>query len=293
MLYRRKLLLGFLEALDRSSVSKVDLQKYLFLVCVRQNKPAYEFVPYRFGCFSFQLEADKSVLARYGKIKNEEPWKLLNFGYLDGLNSSDRKTVEWVAHSFRNVRRDALIRYVYRNYPYYAINSEIRHDVLDQIDLARIQKSRPVPRSTGLYTIGYEGKSLERYLNQLIGESINILCDIRKNPISRKFGFSQRQLKGAVEALGMAYVHMPELGIESHRRKSLHTVKDYQSLFEEYVETTLSRRQDSLLSIMKLIEEYDRLALTCFEADYDFCHRGRVVQALHKRADFHHRILHL
>ncbi|WP_348602891.1 DUF488 family protein [Bartonella tribocorum] len=42
------------------------------------------------------------------------------------------------------------------------------------------------------FTIGYEGKSLENYLNCLLENNIKILCDVRKNPISRKYGFSKR-----------------------------------------------------------------------------------------------------
>ena len=67
MFYRRKLLLGLLQSIGRP-VNKVDLQKYLFLVCVDQKKSAYEFIPHRFGCFSFQIDADKRTLTKYGLV---------------------------------------------------------------------------------------------------------------------------------------------------------------------------------------------------------------------------------
>ena len=65
MFYRRKVLLGLLEALNRQ-VPKTDMQKYLFLVSREQENPSYYFVPYHFGCYSFQADADKRTLAKYG-----------------------------------------------------------------------------------------------------------------------------------------------------------------------------------------------------------------------------------
>ena len=293
MFYRRKVLLGLLEALNRS-VPKVDFQKYVFLVCTRQDKPAYEFVPHRFGCFSFQVEADKRTLAKYGVLKTEERWTLNdNDGYLYQLHPSDQHIIGQVVRDFIRVRGKELIRHVYRAYPYYAINSEIRDEVLSVSDQKKVWASRPVPKPARLFTIGYEGKSLEYYLNQLIAQSVDVLCDIRRNPVSKKYGFSKRQLKSAVEALGMIYIHIPELGIESRRRQNLHSAQDYRSLFNEYVQTTLSRSEKSVSRIISLIREHGRLALTCFEADHDCCHRGCVVEALKGREDFHHRVVHL
>ena len=293
MFYRRKVLLGLLEALGRS-VPKVDFQKYLFLVCMRQSKPAYEFVPHRFGCFSFQVDADKRTLTKYGMLKTAEQWTLCSSkGYLDQLGPSDRRIVDQVVREFAHVRAKDLVRYVYRHYPYYAINSEIRDTVLSASDLERVDALRPVPGPDSFFTIGYEGKSLEYYLNQLIVQSVDVLCDTRRNPVSRKYGFSKRQLMGAVEALGMTYVHMPELGTESYQRHGLRSAQDYKSLFEKYVKTTLSRSERSLTRILDLLREHKRLALTCFEADHNCCHRSCIVDVLEKREDFHHRVVHL
>ncbi|WP_375627098.1 DUF488 family protein [Bartonella sp. MU37NMGALS] len=73
------------------------------------------------------------------------------------------------------------------------------------------------------FTIGYEGKSLENYLKSLIENNIKTLCDVRKNPISRKHGFSKRQLEKAVSNIDIEYMHMPELGIASEKRRNLKT----------------------------------------------------------------------
>ena len=293
MFYRRKVLLGLLEVLDRG-VPKVDLQKYLFLVCVEQEKPAYDFIPYRFGCFSFQADADKRTLTKYGAIKEQEQWALgRKKRYMHLLKAPDQKAIQCVVRDFGHLHGRDLIRYVYRTYPYYAINSELRHEILNSREQAKVDSSRPTVTPARLFTIGYEGQSLERYLNQLIAQSVGVLCDVRRNPVSMKYGFSKRQLRGAVEALGMAYVHIPELGIDSSKRKNLGSPDDYKSLFDDYIQTTLKTNTNALTRITDLIRDYGRVALTCFEADHKQCHRGCVAEALKERPDFRHRVAHL
>jgi len=52
-----------------------------------------------------------------------------------------------------------------------------------------------------LFTIGYEGISLEEYFNRLIKNDVKVLVDVRNNPLSMKFGFSKTQLKRFCEKL--------------------------------------------------------------------------------------------
>lgn len=293
MYYRRKLLLGLLESLNRT-VPRVDLQKYLFLLCNGQESPAYDFVPFRYGCFSFQADADKRTLTKYGAIRDSEAWSLgARKRYLHLLRSADRDLVSSIVASFGNVRGRDLVRYVYRSYPYYAINSEVRYELLDSRELAEVEDTRPAPKSAGLLTIGYEGQSLEKFLNKLIQQSVSVLCDVRRNPVSMKYGFSKRQLKGAVEGLGMEYVHMPELGIESRKRRDIESPADYELLFQDYIQNTLHNATDALNRITNLVLERGRVALTCFESHYTQCHRGCIAEALSGRPDFRHQIVHL
>jgi len=294
MYYRRKVLLALLEALDRE-ISKTALQKYLFLATVEQAHPSYEFVPYRYGCFSFQADADKRTLTKYGFIRDQDNWILVHkrqFFHL--LKHEDQNAILRVAERVGHLSNTELIQHVYREYPYYAINSEIRHEILDRREQAKVDAARPANRSQArLFTIGYEGQSLERYLNRLIDCNIKALCDVRRNPLSMKFGFSKQQLRKAAEGLGIAYIHLPELGIESKKRRDLHSPSDYSALFNEYTQTTLAQSTGALRQIMSLINKYDRVALTCFESDHGFCHRSCIVDALTHRNDFHYRVTHL
>lgn len=294
MYYRRKVLLALLEALDRE-VTRTAFQKYLFLVSVEQEKPAYDFVPYHYGCFSFQAETDKKTLAKYELLEDREHWMLgQNKRFLHLLERADKEAICSVVDRFGNLSSRDLIRHVYREYPYYAINSELRHEILDRHELERVDSARLAAGTVAhLFTIGYEGLSLERYLNQLVKENVGALCDVRRNPVSMKFGFGKRPLQNAAQGLGIAYVHMPELGIASSKRRELNSPGDYQALFKEYAETTLTKNDDALQRIVDLIKTRRRVALTCFEADHESCHRSRVVEALTQRDDFRYRVAHL
>ncbi len=63
MFYRRKIILALLEIFERQ-IDKISLQKLLFLFTKRQTQPAYDFIPYHYGCFSYSANADLTALAK-------------------------------------------------------------------------------------------------------------------------------------------------------------------------------------------------------------------------------------
>ncbi|MBD3391029.1 MAG: DUF488 family protein [Chitinivibrionales bacterium] len=185
------------------------------------------------------------------------------------------------------IKRPAdLIRHVYVSFPYYAINSIIAEDHLSKDELKLVDRQRPNTTGNRLCTIGYEGKTIDEYLNLLVKNGVRVLCDVRKNPLSMKYGFSKGTLKSNVEKLEMEYVHIPELGIATQKRKNLESLSDYEKLFEEYEEVTLAAAGTSLDKIRKMTEGEGRVALTCFEADPRYCHRTRVARALQQLPNF-------
>ena len=101
-----------------------------------------------------------------------------------------------------------------------------------------------------------------------------------KNPLSRKYGFSKRTLQNACESLNIKYIHFPELGIVSEKRQNLKTQKDYNILFDEYDKTVLEEQSNALKLLSDLLNNYKRIALTCFEAAPQKCHRSRVANAV-------------
>ena len=66
--------------------------------------------------------------------------------------------------------------------------------------------------SRPLYSIGYEKTLLRDVVGTLTAAGVATLIDVRDRPISRRPGFSKRQLAAAVEEAGMRYVHLQALG---------------------------------------------------------------------------------
>jgi hypothetical protein len=282
---RQRLLLTMLDAL-RGSVSNLDFQKLLFLYTHEcEQEPSYEFVPYKFGGFSFTSYADKRRLAEAGFLTQDDlHWELTE----SGRTTARREAVlPLVVASFcrrsAGLRGNALIAEQYRRYPYYATRSEIVATVLsDAASRRRVAEARPPKAKPGLVTIGYEGRSLEGYLNLLVKDSVTVLCDVRRNPLSRKYGFSKKTLSKACEGVGVRYEHLPELGIDSEERRALKTQADYDALFVTYERNDLPKQGVALGKISAWVDQGERVALTCYEAQACQCHRHCVSEALER-----------
>lgn len=294
---RQRLLLTLLDGLGES-VAPRDFQKLLFLYTKEwEATPSFEFVPYRFGCFSFTSYSDKRRLMDAGfLVEDEHEWQLSASGrQLVQDRPLAPLSVTKFCRLYADLRGDALIAEVYRHYPYYAIRSEIVEKVLpDETSRQRIADARPSHHEPGVLTIGYEGKCLEKYLNQLIQAGVTLLCDVRRNPLSRKYGFSKRTLSKACEGVGIRYEHVPELGIASDQRRNLKTQTDYDALFTVYVRTMLPHQKASLSRIREWVaDDRHRVALTCFEQLPMKCHRHCVAEALEQDKGHRLTVTHL
>jgi len=131
-----------------------------------------------------------------------------------------------------------------------------------------------------LFTVGYEGRSIEIYIKQLLDNNVKLLCDVRKNPISRKKGFSKNKFREHLNSFGIEYFHIPALGIQSSARKDLKTFDDYSKLLEDYEKNQLPACKKEIETISNLLNEHGAIALTCFEADHSYCHRSKVANAV-------------
>jgi hypothetical protein len=281
---RQRCLLALVDACG-GDVGNLDFQKLLFLHCHEaEDTPTYEFVPYKYGGFSFTSYADKRRLIERGLlVAAERQWTLTPAGRAEAVIApSERMRMHRHVLKYANVRGDALVATAYRRHPYYAIRSEIAAHVLngDAAALNAIESARPVVGPPGLCTIGYEGRTLEGYLNCLIRDGVSLLCDVRRNPLSRKYGFSKGTLSKACDGVGIRYEHLPALGIASEERRSLETQADYDALFATYEQTTLPRQGAALATIRAWIDAGARVALTCYEANPKQCHRHCVAEAL-------------
>jgi hypothetical protein len=285
---RQQFLLSFVKALNEP-LTATDLQKLLFLYLTKNHLPYYDFVPYLYGSYSIQAAEDINTLQAMGwlsdvneKIRFTGGEKLYDVNLpFEGLGDSSLSGLP-------KVRGNRLVKLVYEQYPYYAINSRIAASVMDAEGMTQIKAEKERLSQTGqiLFTIGYEGISIEQYLNRLIRNDIRVLCDVRSNPLSRKFGFSKSHLQKYLCNVGIEYVHLPELGISSEKRNNLSSDEDYQSLFKDY-KSSLPQHRECLDSLNQLLETKGRIALTCFEHEPSHCHRHVIRDYLKNTYEVH------
>jgi hypothetical protein len=263
---RQQFLLGLLQRLG-GKVTATDLQKVVFLYFMDTDAdpPHYEFAPYKFGPYSFQLAQDVEVLCKDGYI---------NLDNTPTAAKSHSYGVQIDASAIEPLRGEPLIRKTYEKYPYYAIRSQIIEEVLDENAQAAVHEFSEWLENEAqmLLSIGYEGKGFEAFINVLLLNGIKLLCDVRRNPISRKFGFSTGTLQRTLKNVGIQYIHLPELGIESEKRQALDTQDDYNRLFDEY-RSSLPQRKEALDYVHSLFASSHRIALMCYEQDPRCCHR--------------------
>jgi uncharacterized protein (DUF488 family) len=293
MFIRRKILLALLEACGGELIS-TDMEKLLFAYCAESEINYYDFFPYKYGCFSFLSYQDKRVLTKQGFLADEEHFNLRkSIEHLNLLDSAEQKRIESFAGRMKNMRGRNLVRHIYVNHPYYAIRSEIKEKILNAKELRVVESSANTDRSICLMTVGYEGKTIDAYINTLIQNNVALVVDVRRNPISMKYGFSKTRFRKYLDHAGIEYEHIPALGIESSQRKNLETEKDYKVLFNKYVAESLPHRTEELQQIKDLINEHRRVALTCFEADPESCHRHKITEHLQTTKKWSIPIKHL
>jgi len=287
MIYeRQKHLIALVNALG-GEVGALDFQKLLLLYCLEAGgSTPYEFVPYKYGGFSFTSYADKRRLIEKGLLADDDrTWKLTSEGKATTITMAMQMAALRFAKRYTGLRGDKLVRETYLRYPYYAIRSEMAERVLsgDSHTLEAIMTARARKSIPGLCTIGYEGRTLEGYLNTLIQDNVTLLCDVRQNPISRKYGFSKSTLKHSCEGVGIRYEHLPELGVPSEDRQSLKSPEDYNALFESYKHKVLPDKRSTLTGILNWITQGERVALTCYERLPEQCHRTCLAKEMAKR----------
>lgn len=294
MFYRRKIISSLLQLLG-GELEKIRIQKLLFLFSQKKAKSEYDFVPYKYGCYSFSLKADLvTMLKKETLLENENVYiKNTPGDAIKALKPEDKKILTEVVQLYGKMSNAALIKHTYTNFPYYATKSTIADKILDTVKLSKVNSQIYMSTEKVLFTIGYEGNSLEEYLNKLIKNDVKLLVDVRKNPLSMKFGFSKALLKRYCESLDINYVHIPEVGINSELRQELDTQEDYDKLFKAYKKTTLSKTIFVQEKILKLLGEHDRIALTCFEANVCQCHRKPLAESIAKLPTFEYQVKHI
>ena len=275
MLTRQKILISLLKAVDRP-VNRLELMKWSFLLRHESKTQGgasfYDFLPYHYGPFSFSLYQEIGKLQDQGFVKQSDDthWEIGEVaGQSPGRELDNDATSLAKQHAGTSV--DNLLDEIYSKYPQFTVNSK------------RLQLAKRAIAVPAVYTSGYEGLSVDGFLNRLIESGVQQLVDVRRNPIARRFGFHKSTLKRLCESLDIAYFHLPELGIPSDKRRSLDTQDDYDRLFADYCQTTLESEAVAIDSVTDLVNSKPSV-LVCMEAKPQCCHRSHLAKVVSNRS---------
>jgi uncharacterized protein (DUF488 family) len=133
-----------------------------------------------------------------------------------------------------------------------------------------------------VYTIGYEGTDIDRFVATLKATHIKVLADVRAVAVSRKKGFSKNGLRERLEAEGISYVHIVELGDPKAGRDAARAGKydEFRRIYSAHIKTA------DAVDALKVLDDtarQDSVCLLCFERDPATCHRRMIADRLKAR----------
>jgi uncharacterized protein (DUF488 family) len=138
---------------------------------------------------------------------------------------------------------------------------------------------------TGLIGVGYEGQSIGSFIDMLLIQGVTHLVDVRLTPISRKPGFSKTALGHALAAADISYTHLPELGNpKSNRAGFAGDTAELTRARRFFVQQIRRPAAESALDTIAELAAHHRVAVLCFEADEQRCHRHVVLAQARQRA---------
>lgn len=130
-----------------------------------------------------------------------------------------------------------------------------------------------------LYTVGYEGTDIDRFVETLKAVGIERLADVRAVAVSRKPGFSKKKLASRLADEGIEYCHFVKLGDPKPGREAARAGKFdlFRSIYGAHIATAPAQAS------LQELTDFTRSAATCllcFERDPAECHRTIVAHSV-------------
>jgi uncharacterized protein (DUF488 family) len=140
-----------------------------------------------------------------------------------------------------------------------------------------------------VYTIGYEGTDIDRFVQTLKAVGVQSIADVRAVPLSRKKGFSKNVLRDRLAHEGISYLPMQDLGDPKAGREAAKAgnYELFREIYNAYIE------QENIVPVVAELADKAEDSITCllcFERDPKTCHRLIVGE---KMAMFGYQMMHL
>ncbi len=137
-----------------------------------------------------------------------------------------------------------------------------------------------------LATIGYEGTTIGAVIATLLAAGVRHLIDVRAVPLSRKPGFSKRQLAAALDEAGLRYTNLRGLGTPKSGRIAARR-GDTATMHRIFLAHMQTPEAQADLAHAQAIAREAPACLLCFERDALSCHRMLVAEAMQPESLVH------
>ncbi|MBN1262353.1 MAG: DUF488 domain-containing protein [Anaerolineae bacterium] len=129
-----------------------------------------------------------------------------------------------------------------------------------------------------MYTIGYQGKSLETFITQLQSAGVDAVIDIRLRNTSHLAGYTKRDTLAFLlqEGFGIAYEHYLELAPTAEILDTYKTVQTWDAYEAHFIPLLKARASEDLGRT--LLSRYQAPCLLCAEPTPEQCHRRLVAE---------------
>lgn len=134
----------------------------------------------------------------------------------------------------------------------------------------------------GILGHGYEGRTIDEYISDLLAWNVQTLVDVRLNAISRKKGFSKRALSEALSNAGITYLHRPSLGNPKDNRDGFWNPGSAAAEVAHKNFRAALEGEEAQAAIQEIahLASTEQIVLLCFESDERCCHRALVREAV-------------
>jgi uncharacterized protein (DUF488 family) len=237
-----------------------------------------------------------------GLLKTADDFQLsTKRSYLNELTPADKTALLKFKAQIGDLRGDKLVKKIYREFPQYTSRSKIagRHFTADEIN--QLQFAWNTDTKPAVFSIGYEGLTIDSFLHKLIANNITVVVDVRNNPQSMKYGFSKKSFKQYIESAGLAlsrvegmkYIHIPELGIPSSMRKGLGERVSHKTLFKAYENKLLPNHETEIKQLIDLTPKMNELRWFALKPTTISATAHPLTEHLQKNKSFKPAIVHL
>jgi len=142
-----------------------------------------------------------------------------------------------------------------------------------------------------IFTVSYEGKKIEPFIEELKKNKIDVLLDVRESTKSmQKPEFSEEFLRKNLKNAEIKYLTRKDLGAPYVIRESYIKGGLSQKCFEQWYKWNVTEKEGNKIpDLVEMIKTQGKTALMCYEKDINSCHRNILAGLIMETGSFEKR----